>query len=171
MKSKQQFPKANKQITATSIRLIDDQGEMLGVVSLEEGIQRASDRGLDLVEISPNAEPPVCKIMDFGKHKYEIQKRAHEAKKKQKVVHVKEIKLRPNIGQNDYDVKLRSLIKFINAGDKVKITLRFRGREITHREIAFNLLERIKNDSEEIAKVEFGPKMEGRLAIMVLAPK
>lgn len=144
---------------------------MLGIVPLQEALKLARERDLDLVEISPNAEPPVCKILDFGKFKYEAKKKAHEARKKQKVVELKEIKLRPNIGQNDYEVKLRSITKFINEGDKVKITLKFKGREVTHQELGFKLLERVKNDLEDIAKVEFAPKMEGKQMLMILSAK
>jgi translation initiation factor IF-3 len=164
------FPRANNEITATTVRLVDSDGAMLGVVNLREALARAVERGLDLVEISPNAEPPVCKILDYGKYKYEVQKRAHEAKKKQKVVEVKEIKLRPGIGENDYKVKLRSVIGFIEDGDKVRVSLRFRGREITHQEIGMRLLERLQQDTESLAKVESSPKMDGKQLLMILAP-
>lgn len=144
---------------------------MIGVVTLREGLRQAAEHGLDLVEISPNAEPPVCKMLDFGKFKFEIQKKAHDARKKQRVVEIKEIKLRPNIGQNDYEVKLRSAFKFIADGDKVKVTLRFRGREITHQEIGLRILERLRDDMQEVTKVEFSPRMEGKQMMMILAPK
>ncbi len=144
---------------------------MIGIVTLKEGLKLAAAQGLDLVEISPNAEPPVCKILDFGKFKFEIQKKAHDARKKQRVVEIKEIKLRPNIGQNDYEVKLRSAFKFIQEGDKVKVTLRFRGREITHQDIGLRLLERMRDDMQEVTKVEFSPRMEGKQMMMILAPK
>lgn len=144
---------------------------MIGVVALQEGFKLAAELGLDLVEISPNAEPPVCKVLDFGKFKFEIQKKANDARKKQRVVEIKEIKLRPNIGQNDYEVKLRSAFKFIGEGDKVKVTLRFRGREITHQEIGLKLLERLRDDMQEVTKVEFSPRMEGRQMMMILTPK
>jgi translation initiation factor IF-3 len=146
-------------------------GEMIGIVPLAEGIRLAASRSLDLVEISPTAEPPVCKILDFGKFKFEARKKIHDARKKQKVVEIKEIKLRPNIGQNDYDVKIRSAVKFINDGDKVKITLRFKGREITHQELGMNLLERFRDDMAEISKIEYAPKMEGKQLMMIIVPK
>ena len=130
-----------------------------------------SDFGLDLVEVQPNADPPVCKILDYGKFKYEAQKRANEARKKQKIIEVKEIKLRPNIDEHDYQVKMRNVQKFLNAGDKVKVTLRFRGREMVHQELGANVLTRVCEETDEFAKVEAMPKMEGRQMIMVLAPK
>ena len=133
-------------------------------------MQLADEAGLDLVEISPNASPPVCKIMDFGKFKYEQQKRESEAKKKQKVIEVKEIKFRPNTDTHDYDVKMRSIMKFLGEGDRVKITLRFRGREMAHQELGRELLERVAQDVEEVAKVENMPKMEGRQMVMMIAP-
>jgi len=144
---------------------------MVGVVPLAEGLSLAKARSLDLVEISPNAEPPVCKLLDFGKYKFEARKKVHDARKKQKVVEIKEIKLRPNIGQNDYDVKLRSAVKFIGEGDKVKVTLRFKGREITHQEIGMTLLERFRDDLAEIGKVEYAPRMEGKQLLMIIVPK
>jgi translation initiation factor IF-3 len=153
------------------VRLVNDIGEMIGIVTLQEALKQARDKSFDLVEISPHAEPPVCKMLDFGKYKYEAKKKAHDARKKQKIVELKEIKLRPNIGQNDYDVKIRSMKKFIGEGDKVKITLKFRGREISHQELGFNLLERIKTDLEEITKVELAPRMEGRQMLMILCGK
>lgn len=165
------MPLANEQITVSPIRLVDDKGDMVGVVPLEEALKIAKSKGLDLVVISPSAEPPVCKIQDFGKFKFEAQKRAHDARKKQKVTKVKEIKMRPMIKQHDYDVKLRSLQKFINAGDKVKISLRFRGREITHQDVALELMNRLKEDITEIAKVELEPKMDGRQMLMILVPR
>ena len=131
----------------------------------------ADQAGLDLVEISPNAMPPVCKIMDFGKYKYEQQKRESEARKKQKIIEVKEIKLRPNIDEHDYQVKMRNVQKFLDAGDKVKVTLRFRGREMAHQDLGANVLTRVRQETDEFAKVEAMPKMEGRQMIMVLAPK
>ena len=132
---------------------------------------KAEDFGLDLVEVQPNAEPPVCKILDYGKFKYEAQKRANEARKKQKIIEVKEIKFRPNIDEHDYQVKMRNVTKFLGAGDKVKVTLRFRGREMAHQELGANVLKRVREETEEIAKVEAMPKMEGRQMIMVLAPR
>jgi translation initiation factor IF-3 len=153
------------------VRLVDAEGEMLGVVSIAEALKTAEAASLDLVEVSPTAEPPVCKLMDFGKFKYELQRKVRSAKKKQKVVELKEIKLRPTIGQNDYEIKLRSVKKFLQEGNKVKISLRFRGREITHQENAFALIKKLQADVEELSKVEFAPKMDGKQLLMVLAPK
>jgi translation initiation factor IF-3 len=161
----------NEYIIAREIRVVDDNGDMLGVMSPMQAISIARQRSLDLVEISPNAEPPVCKIMDYGKYKYEQQKKSHDARKKQKVVELKEIKVRPNIATGDYEVKLKHVIKFINAGDKVKIFLMFKGREITHNEVGFAVMHRFQNDTEEIAKAEYGPKLEGRNISMILVPK
>lgn len=153
------------------VRLIGADGEQVGVVSIERAMQAAGDVGLDLVEISPNADPPVCKILDFGKFKYEAQKKANEARKRQKTFDVKEIKMRPNIDIHDYEVKMRSLVKFISEGDKVKITVRFRGRELAHPEIGRRLLDKVIADTDEIAKTESMAKMEGRQMIMVIAPR
>ena len=153
------------------IRLIDQDGENAGVVSPATAIDMAEEVGLDLVEISPGANPPVCKIMDFGKYKYEQQKKAVEAKKKQKIIEIKEVKFRPNIDTHDYDVKMRSVTKFLGEGDKVKVTLRFRGREMAHQELGRELLQRIAGDIEDVAKIEAMPKMEGRQMIMVVAPQ
>lgn len=144
---------------------------MVGVVSISQALQAATARGLDLVEISPTAEPPVCKIMDFGKHKFDLRRKKQEGKKKQHVVQLKEIKLRPTTDKHDYNVKLRSIFRFIEDGDKVKISLKFRGREVTHDEIGMDVMLRIKNDTTAVAKVEFEPKMEGKQIIMILAPK
>ena len=157
-------------IRVPEIRLIDQDGENAGVVTPERAIEMAEEVGLDLVEISPGANPPVCKIMDFGKFKYEQQKKAVEAKKKQKIIEIKEVKFRPNIDTHDYDVKMRSVTKFLGEGDKVKVTLRFRGREMAHQELGRELLERIAGDIETIAKIEAMPKMEGRQMIMVVSP-
>ncbi len=143
----------------------------MGIVPIDEALKKAEEFGLDLVELQPNAEPPVCKILDYGKYKYQAQKRASEARKKQKIIEVKEIKLRPNIDNHDYDVKLRSVKKFIDGGDKVKITLRFRGREMAHLELGNQLLQRIQVDIENFAKIELYPKIEGRVMVMVIAPK
>lgn len=143
----------------------------MGILTIDDALLKADEFGLDLVELQPNAEPPVVKILDYGKYKYQAQKRASEARKKQKVIDVKEIKLRPNIDSHDYDVKMRSVRKFLESGDKVKITLRFRGREMAHVELGSQLLERVREDIEEEAKIESLPKMEGRQMIMVLAPK
>ncbi len=144
---------------------------MAGVVSKEEAIERAYEAGLDLVAVSPNAVPPVCKILDYGKYKYEAQKKKNEAKKKQNVIVVKEIKMRPGIEEHDYQVKLRAMNRFIGEGDKVKVTLRFRGREMAHVELGGKVLDRVQDDMEEIAKVEQFPKMEGRQMTMVIAPR
>ena len=143
----------------------------MGILTIDDALRKADEFGLDLVELQPNAEPPVVKILDYGKYKYQAQKRASEARKKQKIIEVKEIKLRPNIDSHDYDVKMRSVRKFLEAGDKVKITLRFRGREMAHVELGSQLLQRVREDIEEEAKIESMPKMEGRQMIMVLAPK
>jgi|TARA_A100001015_G_scaffold87387_1_gene97140 translation initiation factor IF-3 len=153
------------------VRCIDPDGEQLGVLDTLEAIRKAEDFGLDLVEVQPNADPPVCKILDYGKFKYEAQKRANEARKKQKIIEVKEIKLRPNIDEHDYQVKMRNVQKFLDAGDKVKVTLRFRGREMAHQDLGANVLTRVREETDEFAKVEAMPKMEGRQMIMVLAPK
>ena len=143
----------------------------MGILTIDDALRKADEFGLDLVELQPNAEPPVVKILDYGKYKYQAQKRASEARKKQKIIDVKEIKLRPNIDSHDYEVKMRSVRKFLGSGDKVKITLRFRGREMAHVELGSQLLERVREDIEEEAKIESLPKMEGRQMIMVLAPK
>lgn len=144
---------------------------MLGVLKIIDAIHAAEDRGLDLVEISPNANPPVCRIIDYGKFKYQQQKREQENRKKQKVIHLKEIKLRPTTDTHDFEVKLRSIQKFISNGDKVKVSLRFRGREIAHQEIGMQMMEKLKEATDEIAKVELGPKMEGRQIVMILVPR
>ena len=144
---------------------------MIGVMSAREALIRAYDVGLDLVEISPNAVPPVCKILDYGKYKYEQQKKANEARKKQKVVEIKEIKVRPNIDDHDYDVKMKQMKNFIGEGDKVKVTLRFRGREMAHQELGVKVLERIRNDLTELVKVEQMPKLENRQMVLVVSPK
>ncbi len=164
-------PRVNESITVTEVRLIDEKGDNHGVVSMEKAMEMAGEVGLDLVEISPHADPPVCKFLDYGKYKYEAQKKANVARKKQKTIDIKEIKLRPNIDVHDYDVKMRSMTRFFEAGDKVKVTLRFRGREMAHQELGMQVLMRVRDDMEEKAKVEQFPKMEGRQMIMVLAPK
>jgi translation initiation factor IF-3 len=153
------------------VRLIDEEGEMQGVMTARDAIQRAYSVGLDLLEISPNADPPVVKILDYGKFKYEQQKKKNEAKKKQKVIEIKEIKVRPNIDENDYQVKMRAMKSFIDEGDKVKVTLRFRGREMAHQDIGIKVLERIRAELEVTTKVEQMPRMENRQMIMVLSPK
>ncbi len=164
-------PRINDQIRVREVRLIDENGENIGVVSRADAQERATQAGLDLVEISPHVEPPVCKILDFGKYKYQEQKKAAEARKRQKVVEVKEIKMRPNIDDHDYDVKMRSIRQFFEEGDKVKVTLRFRGREMAHQSLGMDVLRRVKADTDEIAKVESEPRFEGRQMVMVLAPK
>ena len=164
-------PRVNEEIRAPQVRLIDQDGEMQGVMSTREALQRALMSGLDLLEISPNADPPVAKILDFGKFKYEQQKKKNEARKKQKVIEIKEVKVRPNIDENDYQVKLRAMKSFIGEGDKVKVTLRFRGREMAHQELGIKVLERIRSDMETDTKVEQMPRMENRQMIMVLTPR
>ncbi len=164
-------PRVNDEIRSPSVRLIDQDGEMLGVMTARDALNRAFAVGLDLLEISPNASPPVVKILDYGKYKYEIQKKKNEAKKKQKVVEIKEIKVRPNIDENDYQVKMRAVRSFIDEGDKVKVTLRFRGREMAHQEIGIKVLERIRGEMDATTKVEQMPRMENRQMVMVLAPK
>jgi translation initiation factor IF-3 len=155
----------------TRVRLVDERGQMVGVVGRNEALDMAADAGLDLVEVAPNADPPVCKILDYGKFKYEEQKKKNEARKKQKIIEVKEIKLRPSIDDHDYQVKMRSMNKFIEEGDKVKVTMRFRGRELAHQELGMNVLMRVRDDLDEIAKVEQMPRMEGRQMTMVVSPK
>lgn len=164
-------PRVNEDIRVPQVRLIDQDGEMMGVLSTREAQRRATEVGLDLVEISPNADPPVCKLLDYGKFKYEQQKKKNEARKKQKVIEIKEIKVRPNIDENDYQVKLRAMKSFIGEGDKVKVTLRFRGREMAHQELGVKVLERIRVDMEIDTKVEQMPKMENRQMVMVLSPR
>ncbi len=164
-------PRINSAITVPKVRLVDADGEMKGIVELEEAIKLAEDEGLDLVEVSPNADPPVCKILDYGKYKYEQQKKANEARKKQKTVEVKEVKMSPRIEKNDYEVKMRNARRFIENGDKVKVTMRFRGREMAHQNIGREIYARIQEDLEEITTVELAPKFEGRQMIMILAPK
>lgn len=161
----------NGEIRCKEVRLVGVDGEPIGVVPIEEALDRALKAGVDLVEISPNAEPPVCRIMDFGKFLYEKSKSQKEQKKKQKQVQIKEIKFRPGTDEGDYQVKLRNLIRFLEDGDKAKVTLRFRGREMAHQDLGMNVLERVKNDLEELAVVESFPKVEGRQAVMMLAPK
>ena len=153
------------------VRLVDERGEMVGVIGRNEALEMAADAGLDLVEVAPNADPPVCKILDFSKFKYEEQKKKNEARKKQKVIEVKEIKLRPGIDEHDYDVKMRSMVKFIEEGDKVKVTMRFRGRELAHQELGMNVLMRVRDDLDKLAKIEQHPRMEGRQMVMVMSPK
>ena len=144
---------------------------MIGVVKLQKALDMAEDIGLDLVEVSPNAKPPVCKILDHGKFKFEAQKKAAKAKKKQKIIDIKELKFRPNIDLNDFNIKIKSIKKFLAAGDKVKISLRYRGREMAHRELGIQVLERVKEETKDISKVELDPKLEGRQAVMILTPE
>jgi translation initiation factor IF-3 len=164
-------PRINEEIRVREVQLIDKDGANKGVVDIETAIGMAQEAGLDLVEIAPNSSPPVVKILDFGKYKYQAQKKAAEARKKQHVVEIKEIKIRPMIDDHDYDVKMRSMRRFFEEGDKVKVTLRFRGREMAHQELGVELLERVKSDVAMLAKVEQEPKFEGRQMIMVLAPR
>jgi len=164
-------PRVNEDITATQVRLIDAEGGQVGVVAFADALAMADEVGLDLVEISPNAEPPVCKILDYGKLKYETQKKRNEARKKQKTIDVKEIKMRPSIDTHDYDVKMRSMVRFLGEGDKVKVTMRFRGRELVHQDLGMKVLQRVIDDLGDLAKVEQLAKMEGRQMTMVVAPK
>jgi len=164
-------PRINDEIGVMRVRLVDERGQMVGIVGRNEALTMAADAGLDLVEIAPNADPPVCKILDFGKYKYEEQKKKNEARKKQKIIEVKEIKLRPSIDDHDYAVKRRSMTKFIEEGDKVKVTMRFRGRELAHQELGMDVLMRVRDDLDEIAKIEQMPRMEGRQMTMVISPK
>jgi len=164
-------PRFNNMIQSDKVRVIDENGENLGVMYTREAIEQAADVGLDLVEVSPNADPPVCKFLDVGKYRYEAQKKANQARKTQKTQDIKEIKMRPNIDDHDYDVKMRNVTRFIEDGDKVKITLRFRGREMSYQQIGMELLRRVQDDVSEVAKVEAYPRLEGRQMLMVLAPK
>jgi translation initiation factor IF-3 len=169
--NKEEGHKINSRIESREVRLIDAEGENRGVVPTRQAIMMAEEAGLDLVEVSPDAKPPVAKILDYGKFKYQEQKKANEARKKQKVIEIKEIKMRPMIDDHDYDVKMRAVKRFFEEGDKVKITLRFRGREMAHQELGHKLLNRVKTDTVEIAKVESEPRFEGRQIVMVLSPK
>ncbi|MEN3951342.1 translation initiation factor IF-3 [Iodidimonas sp. SYSU 1G8] len=164
-------PRANEEIRVPRVRLIDASGENVGVVTIEKALATAAAAGLDLVEISPNADPPVCKVLDYGKFKYEAQKKANIARKNQKVIEVKEIKMRPGIDEHDYQVKLRAMQRFFEEGDKVKVTLRFRGREMAHQDIGVQVLKRVQDDLEELAKVESFPRLEGKQMTMVMAPR
>jgi translation initiation factor IF-3 len=164
-------PRINEEIRVREVHLIDRDGANKGTVSISDALAAAQEAGLDLVEISPNAAPPIVKILDYGKYKYQEQKKAAEARKKQKVVEVKELKYRPMIDDHDYDVKMRAIRRFFEEGDKVKVTLRFRGRELAHQELGWQVLQRVKADVEPISKVESEPRMEGRQMVMVLAPR
>ncbi len=163
-------PRVNEQIRTDKIRLIGADGSQVGVVSVKEGLLAAEEAGLDLVEISPNADPPVCKVMDYGKFKYEQQKKANEARKKQKVIEIKEIKVRPTIEEHDYNVKMRSARRFLEEGNKVKVTLRYRGREMSHQELGMEILNRMCKELEDLGKLEMTPRTEGRQVMMILAP-
>lgn len=167
----QEEHRVNFRIEAREVRLIDAQGNMIGVVPTREALTRAEEAGLDLVEIAPTATPPVCKILDYGKFKYEAQKKANAARKKQRVIEVKEIKMRPGIDDNDYNIKMKKVREFIDEGDKVKVTMRFRGREMAHGELGMAVLRRVAEQMAEVAKVEAHPRMEGRQMLMVLSPK
>ncbi len=164
-------PRYNEFIQSEKVRVIDEEGENLGVMYTREAIAQAAEVGLDLVEVSPNADPPVCKFLDVGKYKYEAQKKANLARKSQKTQEIKEIKMRPNIDDHDYMTKMKKIVEFIGEGDKVKVTLRFRGRELSHQQLGMALLRRVAEDMVETAKVEAYPRMEGRQMLMVLAPK
>ena len=164
-------PRFDFMINVPKVRVIDDEGENLGVMYTREAIEQANEKGLNLVEVSPNADPPVCKFLDVGKYRYEAQKKANLARKTQKTQDIKEVKMRPNIDTHDYDVKMRNVHKFIDNGDKVKITLRFRGREMAHQHLGMDLLKQVQDDVAEYAKVEAFPRLEGRQMLMVLAPK
>jgi translation initiation factor IF-3 len=168
---KEEGHRINHRIEAREIRLIDAEGENQGIMPTRQALALAEESGLDLVELSPDAKPPVCKILDYGKFKYQEQKKAAEARKKQKVIEIKEIKMRPMIDDHDYGVKMKAIRRFFDEGDKVKVTLRFRGREMAHQELGQRLLDRVKGDTIEVAKVESEPRFEGRQIVMVLAPK
>ena len=164
-------PRVNEEIRVREVQLIDQTGHNHGPTPIQAELDMAQAAGLDLVEIAPNSSPPVCKILDYGKYKYQAQKKAAEARKNQKIIEIKEIKMRPNIDTHDYDVKMRSIRRFFEEGDKVKVTLRFRGREMAHTELGVDLLNRVKSDTIEIAKVESEPRLEGRQMVMVLSPR
>ncbi|MGB0934937.1 MAG: translation initiation factor IF-3 [Alphaproteobacteria bacterium] len=164
-------PRVNESIRVPKVRLIDHKGDNIGVISRDDALKMARQAGLDLIEVSPNVDPPVCKISDFGKYKYELQKKKSEMRRKQKTIEIKEVKIRPMIEENDYQVKLRNVKRFIGDGNKVKVSLRFRGREMTHQELGMKVMNRIIDDMEELAKVDNRPKLEGRQVIMVLSPR
>ncbi len=164
-------PRFDTMIQSDKVRVIDENGENLGVMYTRQAIEQANEVGMNLVEVSPNADPPVCKFLDVGKYRYEAQKKANQARKTQKTQDIKEIKMRPNIDDHDYDVKMRNVNKFIENGDKVKVTLRFRGREMAHQHLGMDLLKRVQDDVAETAKVEAYPRLEGRQMLMVLSPK
>ncbi len=160
----------NRMIETQEVRLVDEAGNMVGVVPTREALARADEAGLDLVEVSPTASPPVCKILDYGKFKYESQKKAAQARKRQRVIEVKEIKMRPGIDDNDYGIKMKKVREFLDEGDKVKVTMRFRGREMAHQEIAMGILNKVRDEMADLAKVEQFPRLEGRQMVMVMAP-
>ncbi len=164
-------PRINNEINAAKVRVVDPEGEQLGILSLEDALLVAEEAGLDLVEVAPGASPPVCKILDFGKFKYGEQKKKNEARKKQKIIEVKEIKMRPNIDDHDYQVKVRNMRRFIEEGDKVKVTIRFRGREMAHQDLGMKVLDRVREELDDVSKVEQMPKLEGRQMLMVMAPR
>ena len=164
-------PRVNEEIRVSEVQFIDAEGTNQGTVTIARALEMAAEAGLDLVEIAPNSVPPVCKALDFGRYKYQAQKKAAEARKKQKTVEIKEIKMRPNIDTHDYEVKMRSVKRFFEEGDKVKVTLRFRGREMAHQELGVRLLDRVKDETADFAKVESEPRLEGRQMTMVLAPR
>ena len=164
-------PRYDNMILSDKVRVIDESGENIGVMYTREAIEQAAEAGLNLVEVSPNADPPVCKFLDVGKFKYEAQKKANLARKSQKTQEIKEIKMRPNIDDHDYDTKMKKVVEFIGEGDKVKVTMRFRGRELSHGQLGMNVLQRVAEQVAEVAKVEASPRMEGRQMLMVLAPK
>ena len=169
--SSRQGPDINDRINAKSVRVISEKGEMVGVLETREAIKMAFDQGLDLVQVSPNASPPVCKIIDYGKYKYQLQKKQAEAKKKQKTFEVKEVKLRPGIEDHDYEVKLKSIQRFLSEGDKVKITLRFKGREMAYHQRGMDVLKKLESEIASLAKIEQIPTLEGKQMIMVVAPR
>ena len=168
---KETGPRTNEQITASEVRVISSTGKQLGIISIREALNHAEDEGFDLVEVSPDAKPPVCKIIDYGKLKYREQKSKKEAKKKQKTIEVKEIKMRPGIDTHDYNVKVKALSKFIGGGNKVKVSMRFKGREMEHQNLGFDLLKKLTTEVEEYAKVEVAPKFEGKQIMMILVPQ
>ncbi len=155
----------------SKVRVVDHEGEQLGVLAIGDAMDRAADVGLDLVEVAPNADPPVCKFLDYGKYKYEAQKKKSEARKKQKIIDVKEIKMRPGIDEHDYQVKMRNMRRFLDDGDKVKVTIRFRGREMVHQDLGMKVLDRVRDELDELVKVESMPRLEGRQMIMIMAPR
>jgi translation initiation factor IF-3 len=164
-------PRTNREIRVPAVQLIDAEGENRGIVQIQDALAIAEEAGLDLVEIAPNSEPPVCKVLDYGKYKFSAQKKAAEARKNQKTVEVKEIKMRPNIDDHDYDVKMKAMRRFFDEGDKVKVTLRFRGREMAHQNLGLNLLWKVRDEVTTLAKVESEPSLEGRQMVMILSPR